>query len=88
MDLEVQILHRSISGNPKWAANLSFLYKKAPGATKNVFSKVDFMNLPNPKENVGKDVIKEKIHPLNFLFEEEKDATAASPFNYYIYTGS
>lgn len=88
MDLEVQILHRSISGSPKWAANLSFLYKSTPGVTKNVFQKLDIMNLPNPKENIGKNVIREKLHPLNFLFDEEKDATAATPFNYYIYTGS
>jgi hypothetical protein len=75
MDLEVQIMHRSVSGSPKWAANLSFLYKRAVGATRNVFNKLDVMNLPNPKDNIGKDCIKEKLHPLNFLFEEEKDAS-------------
>jgi hypothetical protein len=53
MDLEVQIMHRSVSGNPKWAANLSFLYKRAVGATRNVFNKLDVMNLPNPKVNIA-----------------------------------
>ena len=43
------------------------------------------LNLPNPSVDTSDNVIKEKLHPLNFLYSVEEDATNSPPFNYYVY---
>ena len=46
------------TGSPKYAAILSFLYVRTPGEVRNVFTKLDLMNLPTVEFNIGKNVIK------------------------------
>ena len=67
---------------------VSFLYDKEPGATRKVFEKIDLMNLPNPAVEVGEDVLKAKLHPFDFLYDDETDVVQNAPFNYFIYQGS
>jgi hypothetical protein len=43
------------------------------------------MNLPGPNLNEAKNIIKEKLHPFNFFYPSEEDATNSPPFNYYVY---
>jgi len=87
-DMEITVKHKCIDGDFRYQLNLAFLYRKEPGATKPVFQKIDLMNLPNPSSNEGSDIITDKLHPLNFMFDEESDIVSNTPFNYFIYEGS
>ena len=43
------------------------------------------MNLPNPAVEVGENVLKAKLHPFDFLYDDETDVVQNAPFNYFIY---
>jgi len=76
------------TGNPKYAAILSFLYVRTPGEVRDVFTRFDIMNLPTPVFNIGKDVLKKHLHVLNFLFDSDNEAESIVNFSYYTYFGS
>lgn len=46
------------------------------------------MNLPDPKNNIAENNIKDAIHPLEFLFDDPELITNSQPFNWYRYMGS
>ena len=55
---------------------------------KNIFKRLNYLNYPNPKENVATDWLKGKLHVLQFLYDDNNDITNNTPFNYYYYYGS
>lgn len=67
--MEVQILHKTIDGDFKFQAVVSFLYERVPGDVKPIFKAFDLINLPNAQDNVGE--VEKDIHPLSFLFDYE-----------------
>jgi len=87
-DMEVQVMHTAVSGDVKFQANLSFLYQISEGEVGRAFSKLDIMNLPNPKINVVKQALKDKLHVFDFFFDEKDDVENGAPFNYFVYIGS
>ena len=60
------------------------MYKES-AYTSYVWNKIDWMNLPGPNLNEAENIIKEKLHPFNFFYPSEEDATNSPPFNYYVY---
>jgi len=46
------------------------------------------MNLPNPKINVVKQALKDKLHVFDFFFDDKDDVENGAPFNYFVYIGS
>lgn len=42
-------MHRTKEGDFRYQAVLSFLYEKAPGEVKPIFTAFDLINLPNEK---------------------------------------
>lgn len=53
-----------------------------------VFNKIDYMNLPDPHNNLPKDVVKDSLHVLDFLFDDRSQIMNNEPFKYYRYMGS
>lgn len=87
--MEVQVLHKTVEGDYKFQAILSFLFKKSPGDVKKVFERFNLFDLPSMDDNVKKeDNPKGPIHPLMFLYDFENQWTNVQPFNYYKYMGS
>ena len=72
-DMEIQVLHTAVMGEVQYQAILSFLYSQESGAVRNVFNKIDVMNLPNKKLNLQPDILKEKLHVFDFLFDDSDD---------------
>jgi hypothetical protein len=48
---------------------LAFVYKRVPGAMQEVFTRIDYMNLPDPSNNKPTDIIKTDLHVMDFLFD-------------------
>ncbi len=46
-------------------------FKRLAGRTRNFFSKIDLLNLPNPEINVGENVLKEDFHVLELIYDDE-----------------
>ena len=50
------------------------MYKADPGEVRNAFNKIDLINLPNSDNNLEVDAMREKLHVLSFLYDDDKDA--------------
>ena len=85
--MEVQIIHQATSGEFRYQAILSFLYKASPGDTKEVFKLFDLLNLPNPHSNINAP-LKGPIHPFSFIWDQKEDIINGRPFSYFKYMGS
>lgn len=66
---------------------MSFLYRAAPGETRDVFKLFDLLNLPNPHSNINSS-LKAPIHPFMFIHDDKNDVMNNKPFSYYKYMGS
>lgn len=53
---------------------MTFLYTEDPGEVRAVFNKIDLINLPNAEINLGENVMREKLHVMSFLYDDDKDA--------------
>lgn len=77
-----------MAGDFRRQAVLSFAYKRSPGELREVFNKIDYMNLPDPSNNEPQDIIKSDLNPLDFLYDDRADITDDPKFSYYTYEGS
>ncbi len=70
------------------------MFKGEPTETPSFLKKISIQDLPDIYNNLydkKEDVIKvvtEKLHPFDFLFDDEGDVAEKRPFNYYIWHGS
>lgn len=46
------------------------MYERFPGEVREVFNKFDLLNLPHPKNEINKEALKDKIHVLDFVFDD------------------
>lgn len=51
----------------------------------DVFTRIDYMNLPDPSNNKPTDIIKTDLHVMDFLFDTRADIPDEPKFAYYTY---
>jgi carbonic anhydrase len=88
-DMEMQIIHYGKStGDSLKSIILSFLFKEKPGAFNKFFEKLEYFNLPNPKNKSRK--LSQTLFIPEILQEngDFEDFNFIKPFNFYSYQGS
>lgn len=89
LDLEVQIIHRTIAGEFKNKAVLSLLYRREAGAKVNFFKGIDMLNLPNPMLKTSNEVFQKDFNVYELMDEDMIDpSNSMNSFNFYKYSGS
>jgi carbonic anhydrase len=87
-ELEMQVIHY---GQSKGAISnqivLSVLFKNSPGKFNKFLDKIDFFNLPNPKDPEI-EMEHDFFIPSVFIDSDEEDIIGMEPFSFYTYEGS
>lgn len=88
MDLEMQVIHYGRSkGDIANQIVLSVLFKNSPGKYNKFLDKIDFFNLPSPKEPAI-DLQHDFFIPSVFIDSDQDDVIGMEPFSFYTYEGS
>lgn len=87
-DLEMQVIHYGRSkGDISNQVVLSILFKNSPGRYNKFLDKIDFFNLPSPKDPTV-ELQHDFFIPSVFIDSDEDDVIAMEPFSFYTYEGS
>jgi carbonic anhydrase len=87
-DLEMQVIHYGRSkGDIANQVVLSILFKNSPGRYNKFLDKIDFFNLPSPKDPAV-ELQHDFFIPSVFIDSDEDDVIAMEPFSFFTYEGS
>lgn len=87
-DMEMQVIHYGRSkGDIANQVVLSILFKSSPGKYNKFLDKIDFFNLPSPKEP-SLDLVHDFFIPSVFIESDADDVIGMEPFSFYTYEGS
>jgi len=87
-DLEMQVIHYGRSkGDISNQIVLSVLFKTSPGKYNKFLDKIDFFNLPTPKDP-SVELQHDFFIPSVFIDSDDEDVIGMEPFSFYTYEGS